>query len=162
MTGMVENEIVKVTVGLSRRVTLPDNLGLETGDAIQFKKTRSGFDVTVVKKDPYQDQSSIQGRKMRIYAVVLGRRLDDKFVGLYLDSNGIRIAVQISSTENYLKKDLSSVGPRAKKKFDSLYNGAWDFPTLVNGNEWISWGPSNLKQAIEKAYVDFSNGKFEN
>ena len=159
---MESNEVVEATVGMNTRVTLPKLMNITVGDKLYFKYIGNNQYVMTVGKHDTPAPLSSPGRKQKIFGLVLGKRPQDgKWIGLYLDSNGCRCAIQISSSQHYLEKDLGRVGPKARTKLNDRFNGEWDFPILIKDTSWNNWEDSNLKEAIKQATEDFLDGVFD-
>ena len=159
---MKPNETVELQVGLSRRIVLPQTTGLDAGDKLLFRMiSDTEFNVKVTKAG--SDKVPVVQRKMRIYGLVLGhRKSDDKWLGLYLDQNGVRCAMQVSSSFNYLKGDLSRVGPKARIKLDQRFNKEWEYPVILDIDLTEDKTlPESFKQGVYEAMKDFNRGYFE-
>ena len=157
---MKPTETVELIVGVNRKGTFPAGMGLNVGDKLLFRMiSDTEFNVKVTKAgSEYQPQPP---RKMRLYGLILGhRKSDDKWLGLYLDQNGARCAMQVSSSLNYLKGDLSRVGPKAIEKLNKRFNGLWDFPEVIEANSASTFF-APLKIAIETAIDEFNHGYFD-
>ena len=157
---MKPNETVELQVGLSRRIVLPQTTGLETGDKLVFRMiSDTEFNIKVTKAGT--DHPQPPPRRMQLYGLILGHRdYDDKWLGIYLDQNGVRCAMQVSSSLNYLKGDMSRVGPKAIEKLNKRFNGLWDFPQVITGSTASTFF-APLKTAIETAILDFKRGYFD-
>jgi len=162
MPNFTPTKLNRCTVTKGRRITLPALLeDINEYDQLVFAKVNDGY---VLKKIVDGNTTQKIPEKKVLYAAVIGQHIGNgRWYGIVLDVNGL-IKLRInSSSELYLRKDLTEL-PDVMKHRNKLNErcgvNQWLMPTLIKNQFELSTFNARIINTVKECEFGLSNGSW--
>jgi len=164
MPNFNPTKLNRCTVTKGRRITLPVILeDINEYDQLVFAKTNDGY---VFKKIEPTGVSGINKPQVKkaLYAAVIGQHVGNgRWYGIILDANGL-IKLRInSSSELYLRKDLTELPDVIKhrnKLNERCGTNQWLMPVLIKNDFELSTLFQRIIDTVKECEFGLSNGSW--
>ena len=155
MADFTPTELNQTVVKKGRKIDLPPLLAeLKQFDHLVFAKVEGGYLLRKV------DAATTGIKKKVLYAIEIGQCAGNmRWYGIVIDEFGLIKFRHRSSTEAYLRKDLTELtDSRMREKLDEKMGvGQWQHPIFINLNEIIHL-PAEVVKVINKLRLGLANG----